>query len=245
MTAHFTTRCLARGRPRSPGKPSAEARTFIEQTTAPDRPRVYRNAVVLAVPSRDGLEAARTRIRDYLGWEEVRAQLRDQPIDPLREQMLAAETSAAGKRVPDAVRSAYCMVVTVSESDAIHAFRIVVGDEPLFTTIKADRRSRIQETAISSDAMLPAGPTTCGARTSKSRRVKDLGRRLRAVPEAAEDAAHQRDTRYRAGRRSKRNLGCSACAPGSNGPNILAYRHRPVRRSMTPAWNWCSLKPRR
>ena len=149
-----------------PGKPSAEARTFIEQTTTPDRPRVYRNAVVLAVPSRDGLDAARTRIRDYLGWEEVRAQLRDQPIDPLREQMLAAETAVAGKRVPDAVRSAYCMVVTVSESDAIHAFRVVVGDEPLFTTIKADRRSRIQETAISSDAMLPGGPTTCGARTS-------------------------------------------------------------------------------
>ena len=157
-----------------PGKPSAEARTFIEQTTTPDRPRVYRNAVVLAVPSRDGLDAARTRIRDYLGWEEVRAQLRDQPIDPLREQMLAAETAAAGKRVPDAVRSAYCMVVTVSESDAINAFRIVVGDEPLFTTIKADRRSRIQETAISSDAMLPGGPYDLWREDEQSRRVKDL-----------------------------------------------------------------------
>ena len=157
-----------------PGKPSAEARTFIEQTTALDRPRVYRNAVVLAVPSRDGLDAARTRIRDYLGWEEVRAQLRDQPIDPLREQMLAAETAAAGKRVPDAVRSAYCMVVTVSESDAIHAFRVVVGDEPLFTTIKADRRSRIQETAISSDAMLPGGPYDLWREDEQSRRVKDL-----------------------------------------------------------------------
>ena len=156
------------------GKPSAEARTFIEQTTAPDRPRVYRNAVVLAVPSRDGLDAARTRIRDYLGWEEVRAQLRDQPIDPLREQMLAAETAAAGKRVPDAVRSAYCMVVTVSESDAINAFRVVVGDEPLFTTIKADRRSRIQETAISSDAMLPGGPYDLWREDEQSRRVKDL-----------------------------------------------------------------------
>ena len=157
-----------------PGKPSAEARKFIEQTTAPDRPRVYRNAVVLAVPSRDGLDAARTRIRDYLGWEEVRAQLKDQPIDPLREQMLAAETAAAGKRVPDAVRSAYCMVVTVSESDAIQAFRIVVGDEPLFTTIKADRRSRIQETAISSDAMLPGGPYDLWREDEQSRRVKDL-----------------------------------------------------------------------
>ena len=157
-----------------PGKPSAEARKFIEQTTTADRPRVYRNAVVLAVPSRDGLEAARTRIRDYLGWEEVRAQLKDQPIDPLREQMLAAETTAARERVPDAVRSAYCMVVTVSESDAIHAFRVVVADEPLFTTIKADRRSRIQETAISSDAMLPGGPYDLWREDEQSRRVKDL-----------------------------------------------------------------------
>ena len=157
-----------------PGKPSAETRTFIEQTTTADRPRVYRNAVVLAVPSRDGLEAARTRVRDYLGWEEVRAQLQDQPIDPLREQMLAAETAAARKRVPDAVRSAYCMVVTVSESDAIHAFRVVIGDEPLFTTIKADRRSRIQETAISAEAMLPGGPYDLWREDEQARRVKDL-----------------------------------------------------------------------
>ena len=157
-----------------PGKPSAEARRFIEQTTSPDRPRVNRNAVVLAVPSRDGLEAARTRVRDYLGWEEVRAQLSDQPVDPLREQMLVAETDAARKRVPDAVRSAYCMVVTVSESDAIHAFRVVVGDEPLFTTIKADRRSRIQETAISADAMLPGGPYDLWREEEQARRVKDL-----------------------------------------------------------------------
>ena len=77
-------------------------------------------------------------------------------------------------RVPDAVRSAYCMVVTVSESDAIHAFRVVVGDEPLFTAIKADRRSRIQETAISSDAMLPGGPYDLWREGEQSRRVKDL-----------------------------------------------------------------------
>lgn len=51
-----------------PAKSSAEARRFLEETTAPDRPRVYRNAVVLAVPSRDGLEAVRKCIRDYLGW---------------------------------------------------------------------------------------------------------------------------------------------------------------------------------
>ena len=156
------------------GRPSAEARRFIEQTTAPDRERVYRNAIVLVVPSRDGLDAARTRVREYLGWEEVRAQLQEQPIDPLREQMLATETAAARRRIPDAIRSAYCVVVTVNESDAIHAFRVVVGDEPLFTIIKADRRSRIQETAISSEAMLPGGPYDLWREDERSRRVKDL-----------------------------------------------------------------------
>ena len=156
------------------GKPSAEARRFIEQTTTPERERVHRNAVVLAVPSRDGLDAARTRVREYLGWEEVRTKLQDQPIDPLREQMLATEIAAARKRVPDAIRSAYCVVVTVNESGAVHAFRVVVGDEPLFATIKADRRSRIQETAISAEAMLPGGPYDLWREDEQSRRVKDL-----------------------------------------------------------------------
>ncbi len=64
------------------GKPTAEARRFIDETTAADRPRVYRNAVVLAVPSRDGLDAARTRIKEFLGWVEVREQLKDQRSHP-------------------------------------------------------------------------------------------------------------------------------------------------------------------
>ena len=35
----------------SSGNPSAEARRYLDETTAADRPRVHRNAVVLAVPS--------------------------------------------------------------------------------------------------------------------------------------------------------------------------------------------------
>ena len=50
----------------------------------------------------------------------------------------------------------------------------VVGDEPLFTTIKADRRSRIQETAISAEAMLPGGPYDLWREDEQARRVKDL-----------------------------------------------------------------------
>ena len=156
------------------GKPSAEAKRFIDETTTDDRPRVYRNAIVLAVPSRDGLEAARTRVREYLGWEEVRDQLKDQPIDPMRQQMLAREIEVARKRISDAIRQAYSVVVTVNESNDIHAFKVVVTDEPLFTIIKADGRSRIQETAISSEAMMPGGPYDLWWEGEQSRRVKDL-----------------------------------------------------------------------
>lgn len=156
------------------GKPSAEARRYIDETTGPDRPRANRNAVVLAVPSPDGLEAARSRIRDYLAWLEVRGQLKDQPIDPIREQMLSNETMAAHRRIPDAVKQAYCVVVTVNEKNHIHAFRIAVTGDPLFTTIKADKRSRIQETAISSEAMMPGGPYDLWAEGENSHRVKDL-----------------------------------------------------------------------
>ena len=82
------------------GNPSAEARRFLDETTGPDRPRVYRNAVVLAVPSREGLDVARDRIRDYLGWEEVQSQLKGQEVDLIRRGPLAAKLEEARKDVP-------------------------------------------------------------------------------------------------------------------------------------------------
>ncbi|MYI99696.1 MAG: ATP-binding protein [Gemmatimonadetes bacterium] len=156
------------------GKPSAEARRFLDETTAANRPRVYRNATVLAVPSRDGLDATRARVREYLGWEEVRSQLKDQSIDPVREQMLSTETAAAKRRIPEAIRQAYSIVVTVGEENVVQAFKIVVTDEPLFTIIKADPRARIQETAISSEALLPGGPYDLWREGEHVRRIKDL-----------------------------------------------------------------------
>ena len=156
------------------GKPSAEAKRFINETTAADRPRVNRNAIVLAVPSKDGLEAARTRIREYLGWQEVGEQLKDQPIDPIREQLLASETRAAGGRIPEAIRQAYSVVVTVNEANEVHAFRIALTGDPLFITIKADQRARIQETAISAEAMMPDGPYDLWREDETARRVRDL-----------------------------------------------------------------------
>ena len=156
------------------GKPSADAKRFINETTAADRPRANRNAVVLAVPSKDGLDAARLRLREHLGWLEVGAQLKEQSIDPIRDQMLAVETRAAGGRIPEAIRQAYSIVVTVNEANEIHAFKIALTGDPLFITIKADRRARIQETAISAEAMMPDGPYDLWREDETERRVRDL-----------------------------------------------------------------------
>lgn len=156
------------------GKPSAEARRFIDETTGPDRPRTYRNAIVLVAPSQDGLDATRNRVREYLGWEEVRSQLKDQPQDLMREAILAKSTEDARKAIPDAIRQAWSIVVTVNEQNEIQAFKITVGGEPLFATVKADKRARIQETAISAEAMLPGGPYDLWREDEPSRRVKDL-----------------------------------------------------------------------
>ena len=156
------------------GRPSGLARRFIEETTGPDRPRTRRNAVVLVVPSRDGLDAVRVCIREYLGWEDVRGQLGDQTRDPLREGMLAGWTQQSRRRIPDAIRQAWAIIVTVNELNDIQAFKLTVGSEPLFATVKADRRARIQETAVSAEAMLPGGPYDLWRTGESSRRVKDL-----------------------------------------------------------------------
>ncbi len=160
------------------GKPSMEAKRFIDETTGPDKPRNYRNAVVLAAPSRDGIEAARNRIRDYLGWEEVRSQLRDQlkghELDPIREATLSANISGARSKIAEAIQQAYCIAVTVSEKNEVQAFKITPDGPSLFAKIKEDGRSRIQDTAISADALLPEGPYDLWREGETSRRLKDL-----------------------------------------------------------------------
>ena len=157
-------------------RPGAEAKRFLDETTAADRPRVYRNAVVLAVPSRDGLEVAQNRIREYLGWEEVRAQLKEQHVDdPIRFETVSTYSETARKSIPDALQQAYCIVVTVSEKNDTQAFKITVeSGKPLFEQIKADSRARIQDTPISAEALLPDGPYNLWRAGETSRRVKDL-----------------------------------------------------------------------
>ena len=154
--------------------PSSMAQRFIDETTGADRPRIRRNAVVLVAPSADGLDVVRTRIREYLAWEDVQAQLKDQGPDPVREKRLANWTAEARKRIPDAIRQAWTVIVSVDPKNKIKAFRVTVGANPLFVTIKEDKRSRIQENAINAEALLPGGPYDVWRDDEPSRRVKDL-----------------------------------------------------------------------
>jgi hypothetical protein len=156
------------------GSPSQYARRFVNQHTSEDKPRVYRNAVVCAVPSESALAAARNQIRDMLGWREVRAMKDFQGAPPHRVQQLADRLSAAEGEVPGSVRQAYCIVVTVSETNEVQAFRVTISKEPLFTTIKNDARSRITETAIEPTSLLPDGPHEIWPEDRPAQSAKDL-----------------------------------------------------------------------
>lgn len=173
------------------GKPSAEAKRFLDETTGSDKPRVYRNAVLLLAASREGLDVAHARVRDQLAWERVLDDLTPKndedrkqkgSVDVARLQTLKIHIDKARARVPEAIRQAYCIVVTVSEKDEAQAFKITVTDDPHFETIKGDARSRVQDTAITAEALLPDGPYNLWKGDEKSRRVKDLAGAFAQLP---------------------------------------------------------------
>lgn len=168
------------------GKPSAEAKRFLDETTGPEKPRVYRNAIILLTPSRDGLEVASASVRDYLAWEMVGVDLKEQQkdgnVDVARMQTLAINLDKSKGRIPETIRQAYCTVVTVSEKNEAQAFKINVTDEPHFTIIKNDPRSRIQDSSIAADALLPGGPYDLWREGETSRRVKDLSGSFAQLP---------------------------------------------------------------
>jgi hypothetical protein len=166
------------------GKPSAEAKRILDETTGPEKPRVFRNAVLLLAPSRDGLEVAEARVRDYLAWETVRDNLDKEKssVDVARLQTLAINIDKAKGRVPDAIRQAYCIVVTISDKDEVQAFKITVTDDAHFDIIKNDPRARVQDTAITAEALLPDGPYNLWKGGETSRRVKDLAGAFAQLP---------------------------------------------------------------
>ncbi len=168
------------------GKPSSEAVRFLNETSSKEKPRVYRNAVLLLTASRDGVELAMARVRDYLAWELVREDLLSQQkegdVDPARAQTLSIQIDKANGRIPEAVRQAYSVVVTVSEKNEPQAYKITVTDDPHFTTIKNDSRSRIQETAVTAEALLPDGPYNLWREGETTRKVRDLAGAFAQLP---------------------------------------------------------------
>jgi hypothetical protein len=118
------------------------------------------------------------RIKEYLGWEEVRSQLtgqlKDQDLDALRDATLSANISGSRAKITEQIQHAFCVVVTVSEKNEVQAFKINVNGGPLFARIKEDKRSRIQDTAIESAALLPGGPYDLWREGETSRRLNDL-----------------------------------------------------------------------
>ena len=156
-------------------KPSAEARRFIDEKSATGAPRVYRNAVVLAVPSLNGVDAARSAIRDHEGWLEVESQLHDSDIDNNRRQLLEVKKKASEKLVNEMVRQAYTIFVAVNDKNVVSAHSIVLADDkPLFTVIKGDKQARIKEEAVSAGTFLPDGPYDLWKEGDTELRVKDL-----------------------------------------------------------------------
>ena len=173
------------------GKPSAEARRFLDETTGPEKPRVFRNAMLLLTASKDGLSAAEARVRDYLAWDRVRNELTPKneeerkqkgSVDVARLQTLKINMDKARARIPEAIRHAYCIVVTVSDKDEAQAFKLTVTEDPHFETIKNDSRSRVQDTAITAEALLPDGPYNLWKGGETSRRVKDLAGAFAQLP---------------------------------------------------------------
>jgi hypothetical protein len=168
------------------GKPSAEAKRFLDETTGAEKPRVFRNSVLLLTPSKDGLEVAMARVRELMAWDVVQKDLKEQEkegnVDASRLATLAMNIDKAKGRIPEAVKQAYCIVVTVNDKDDVHAFKITVTDDPIFQTIKEDQRSRIQDTAITAEALLPDGPYSLWKEGETSRRVKDLAGAFAQMP---------------------------------------------------------------
>jgi len=160
----------------SNGKPSAEARRYLDETTGPEKPRARnRNACVLAVPSKDGIELAREKVRDLLGWEKVRELLKERnDIDTTATTRLEGNLRAARGEMGSHIVLAYCIAVTVNDSNDVAAYRINVDNEPLFAKLAADKRLRIESTAVNAEALLPGGPFDLWGAGEKARFVKDL-----------------------------------------------------------------------
>ncbi|MBF2761740.1 MAG: ATP-binding protein [Ectothiorhodospiraceae bacterium AqS1] len=158
------------------GNPSRIAKRFIDETTGPDRPRARnRNTVVLVVPSKDGLDAMRKKVCDYLGWNKVREMLEGRDdIDGVARVRLEAGERKSKSEMSAQIATAWCIAVTVNDANEVDAYRIAPGNESLFKRIMSNPALRIESTAINAEALLPGGPYDLWRKGENARFVKDL-----------------------------------------------------------------------
>jgi hypothetical protein len=139
-----------------PGSPGEEARRFLDQKNGPNNPRTDRNAIIVAVPSPDGLRVVDSAIRDVLGWQSVEERLKGQEVDETRRLLLQKEKRQAQSYMVEMVRQAYCIAVTVDPNDQDIAFRVNPDNVSLFGVICKHPQARIiEKDAINSEALLP------------------------------------------------------------------------------------------
>lgn len=157
-----------------PGEPSERAQRFLFETTSEDRPRVNENAVILAVPSPDGLEAARSRVRDHLAWTEVKDMINEEDVNDLRDQRVKRRVKETDDKIDEAVRQAYSVAVTVGRDGEAEAFKVPAGESSLFTQIKNHDAARIKDSAITPETILPEGPYDLWREDEEERRVAHI-----------------------------------------------------------------------
>ena len=157
-----------------PGEPSERAQRFLFETTSEDRPRVNENAVILAVPSPDGLETARSRVRDHLAWKEVKDMLNEEDANDLRDQRVKRRIKETDEKIDDAVRQAYSVAVTVGRDGEAEAFKVPAGEASLFAQIKNHDAARIKDSAITPETILPEGPYDLWREDEDERRVAHI-----------------------------------------------------------------------
>ncbi len=143
----------AASRPASPMP--ATATRFIDQATGL---RSARNAVIVAVPHRDSLPAARERVRDWLAGQSVRAQLQQEQADDPRLERIDGLIRQSRQDLISSVRHAWSVTMTLGRNNACEAFHVPSSEVPLWEAILQHERSRIMEDRIEVDTLLPGGP---------------------------------------------------------------------------------------
>lgn len=147
----------------APGKPAKEALRFLEEGASANSPRIYKNALIMLAPARDGLINARDKIRDALAWRKLKADLQSQgAVDYARLATLDNNRKVAEARAAQAIRQAWVAAIALSEKGQADCFKIGYDanekNSSHFQALKQEKRARLIDQAVNAQAILPGGP---------------------------------------------------------------------------------------